>query len=151
MKTDKQDFTENEFFTHDSFGNKVEILKLSDNRYKKVTQTNRHSRFEFLNSKYSISILESAGDIKTYWDEYHSVRKLVQDCYGRLFHYRYDEEMNFDGGDDRVDILWILVADEKDSDELSNNSSSLSLLREPYVAADETGWVAAHEYTEGLK
>lgn len=43
--------------------------------------------------------------------------------YGRLFHYRYDEEMRFDGPD-REDILWTFVESEK-SDELSEDKSGL--------------------------
>jgi hypothetical protein len=92
-------------------------------------------------------MLERSGTLKIYWDNYHSDRKLVKDKYNRLFHYRYDEEMNFDGDPDREDILWTFVADEKDSDRLTH-VGYMSLLREPFVAADETNWVAAHEYVD---
>ena len=55
--------------------------------------------------------------------------------------------MNFDGGPDREDILWTLVADENDSEHLTHEGN-MSLLREPFVATDETNWVAAHEYVD---
>ena len=48
--------------------------------------------------------------------------------------------MNFDGGPDREDILWTLVADEIDSERLIH-VGNMSLLSEPFVAADETNWV----------
>jgi hypothetical protein len=135
-------------FTHtDRFNNKITVIKLDDGTFRKETQTNKRSEFEFLGDIYSFHLLESATIIKVYWDEAHSERKLVKDKYGRLFHFRFDEEMNVNGGDDRVDILWTLVADEKDSDDLSSQGS-FSLLREPYVASAETNWVAAHEYIE---
>ena len=141
--------------TRDEFGNKVTLTKLNDGRYKKTTQTNKNTKFEFLGDTYSYDMLEMSDTLKVYWDNYHSERKLVKDRYGRLFHYRYDEEMNFDGGPDREDILWMLVANERDSDQLSQ-VGNMSLLREPFVAADEADWVAAHEYVdskfvEGLK
>jgi len=55
--------------------------------------------------------------------------------------------MNFDGGPDREDILWTLVADEIDSERLIH-VGNMSLLSEPFVAADETNWVAANEYVD---
>jgi hypothetical protein len=137
----------NEITWQDRFNNKVTVNKLNDGTFRKVTQTNKHSDFEFLGNTYSYHLLEISETIKVYWDRSDSERKLVKDRYCRLFHYRYDEEMNFNGGDDRVDILWTLVADEKDSDDLSTQGG-LSLLREPYVASAETNWVSAHEYSE---
>ena len=132
---------------NDRFINEVTITKLEDGTGFKVTQTNKHSDFEFLGNTYSYPLLEASETIKVYWDNPASERKLVKDKYGRLFHYRYDEEMNFNDGDDRVDILWTLVACEKDSDDLSSQGGLL-LLREPYVASAETNWVAAHESSE---
>jgi hypothetical protein len=137
----------NEIVTTDKFGNKVTLTKLNNGCYKKTTQTNRNSKFEFLGNTYSFSQLNSSDKKKEYWNSYHSERYLVEDKYGRLFHYRYDEEMNFDGGPDRVDILWTSVTDEKDSDQLTE-VRMLSLLREPYIAGDETDWLAAHEYVD---
>ena len=131
----------------DRFRNKVTVNKLNDGTFRKETQTNKNSDFEFLGNIYSYKLLEGSETIKIYWENSDSERKHVKDKYGRLFHYRYDEEMNFDGGDDSVDILWTLVGDEKDSDDLSTQGG-LSLLREPYVASAETNWVAAHEYSE---
>jgi len=55
--------------------------------------------------------------------------------------------MNFDGGPDREDILWTLVADEIDSERLIH-VGNMSLLSEPFVADDETNWVAANEYVD---
>jgi len=141
--------------TRDKFGNKVTLTKLNDGRYKKTTQTNKNTQFEFLGDTYSYDMLEMSDTLEVYWDNYHSDRKLVKDKYNRLFHYRYDEEMNFNGGPDREDILWTFVTDKTDSDQLTE-VSNLSLLREPFVAADENNWVAAHEYVdstfvEGLK
>lgn len=138
---------EEEISYQDQFKNMVTITKLKDGNFDKVTQTNKNSDFEFLGDTYSYGLLNSAETVKVYWESYHSKRSLEKDKYGRLFHYRYDEEMNFDGGDDREDILWTLVANEADSDELSQKSG-LSLLREPYVASAETNWVAAHEIME---
>jgi serpin B len=131
----------------DKFKNTITVYKLNDGTFRKETQTNKHSDFEFLGDIYSYHLLEASETIKVYWDRSDSERKLVKDKYGRLFHYRYDEEMNFTGGDDRVDFLWTLVADEEDSDDLSSQGG-LSLLREPYVASAETNWVAVHEYSE---
>ena len=131
------------------FNNKVSITKYDDGTFSKETQTNKRSDFEFLGDTYSYHLLESSEVLKVYWDESSSERRLVQDKYGRKFHYRYDEEMNFNGEDDRVDILWTLVADETDSDDLSRQSG-LSLLREPYVASAETNWVAAHEFLQAI-
>ncbi|MTK53102.1 hypothetical protein [Paludibacter sp.] len=131
----------------DKFGNKIEVTELNDNCFKKVTQTNNHSDFEFMGETYSCNLLLSAETVKVYWDEYHSIRELVKDKYGRLFHYRYDEEMRFDGGPDREDFLWTLVESESQSDRLSEESG-MSLLVEPFIAGDETGWMSAHEYVD---
>jgi hypothetical protein len=103
-----------------------------------------NNEFIFLNNTYTIPTLLKAQVLKTYWETSHSERKLVRDKYGRLFHYRFDEEMSFDDRSDRLDYLWVLVTDEKDSDSLIE-LNNLSLLREPYIAADETGWVGVHE------
>lgn len=127
----------------DKLGNKVTLKKLKDGTYTKTTLTNRNKNFEFLGNTYSYNQLTSSRTIKEYWASYHSERYLIEDKYNRLFHYRYDEEMNFNGGEDWVDILWTFVKNEIDSDSLTN-VSNLSLLREPYIAADETGWMAAH-------
>lgn len=135
---------EREITFHDQFQNKVTITKLANVTIKKVTQTSKNSGFEFLGDTYSYALLDSSEVLKVYWSSYHSERQLIKDKYGRLFHYRYDEEMNFDGDDDREDILWTRVADEADSDELSQKGG-LGLLREPYVASAENNWVAAHE------
>jgi len=136
-----------EMVFYDKFGNKVTLTKLNDGRYKKITQTNKNTEFEFMGDTYSYDLLERSSTLEVYWDKSDSYRKLVKDKYGRLFHYRYDEEMNFDGGPDREDILWTLVVDEIDSEQLTH-VGNLSLLREPFVAADETNWVAAHEYVD---
>jgi len=131
----------------DKFGNKVSITQLNDGTFRKTTQTNKNTEFEFLGNTYSYSLLISCRKIKEYWETSRSERYLVEDKYGRLFHYRFDEEMNFNGGDDRQDILWTFVINEKDSDQLTD-VGILSLLREPYIAADETDWMAAHEYVD---
>ncbi len=138
---------EKEISYQDKFKNVITIRKLDDGNFDKVIQTNKNSNFEFLGDIYSYNLLNSSEIVKVYWDNNHSERRLVMDRFGRLFHYRFDEEMNFDGGDDREDILWTLVANEADSDELSQKGG-LSLLREPYVASAETNWVAAHEVFE---
>ena len=131
----------------DKFNNKVTISQLNNGDFKKLTQTTKFLNFDFLGQTYSFKILDSSSVVKVYWDEYHSERKLIRDRYGRLFHYRYDEEMNFGGGSDREDFLWTFVLDEEDSDKLSEKSG-LALLREPFVAADETEWTAAHEFVD---
>ncbi len=139
--------SKDDIVTSDKFGNKVTLTKLNNGYYKKTTQTNRNTKFEFLGNTYSLSQLNDSSIKKKYWDSNHSERYLVEDMYGRLFHYRYDEEMSFNGGSDRVDILWTLVTDEQDSD-LLKVVGNLFLLREPYVAGDGTGWMAAHEYVD---
>jgi hypothetical protein len=131
----------------DQFGNEVNLIKQYDGRFKTVIQTDINSEFEFMGEIYSCYILMSAETVKVYWDEYHSIRELVKDKYGRLFHYRYDEEMRFDGGPDREDFLWTLVESESQSDQLSQLWSSF-LLVEPFIAGDETGWMSAHEYVD---
>ncbi len=102
------------------------------------------TKFKFLDNTYFHLTLLQAQVLKTYWETSHSERKLVKDKYGRLFHYRFDEEMSFNDRPDRIDYLWVLVTDEKDSDSLIE-VNNLSLLRPPYIAADETGWVGVHE------
>ena len=102
------------------------------------------TEFAFLGNIYSIPSLLKAQVLKTYWETSHSERKLIRDKYGRLFHYRFDEEMSFDDRPDREDYLWVLVIDQKDSDSLES-FSNLQLLRPPYIATDENGWVGVHE------
>jgi hypothetical protein len=134
----------------DVYGNDIEIINRTDGTIIRTTKTNKQTEFIFLDDVYSIEQLRASVTIKVYWDRNHSYRTLVKDTYGRLFHYRWDEETYFDG-DDRLDILWILVADEQDSDLLSKNESDLDLLRTPYIATCETNWVAAHEEITQLK
>jgi len=117
MKTNKTPMIKlnsEEYIYLDKFRNKVTLTKLNDGSFKKVTQTNRSTDFEFLGDTYSYSMLDCSKMIKEYWENSHSERYLVQDRYNRLFHYRYDEEMNFDGGADREDILWTFVENEAD-------------------------------------
>jgi hypothetical protein len=102
-----------------------------------------YTEFTFLGNTYTLPVLLKAQVLKTYWETSHSERSLVRDVYGRLFHYRFDEEMSFDDRPDRLDYLWVLVTDEKDSDSLIE-LNNLSLLREPYIAADENGWVGVN-------
>ena len=64
---------------HDKFGNKVAITKLNDGRFKKITQTNKNSEFEFLGDTYSYDMLERSYTLEVYWDKSHSYRKLVKD------------------------------------------------------------------------
>lgn len=127
----------------DKFGNRGCINELKDGGFHKTTHTNRYTHFEFLDKKYSIRLLNAATIEKVYWEKRHSERKLVKDRYGRLFHYCFEEVLNYDGGADREDYLWILVSDEKDSDHLSS-MKGISLLRPPFVEADESEWTAAH-------
>ena len=100
--------------------------------------------FEFLGKKYNLSDLKYAQVRKTYWEHSHSERTLVEDQYGRLFHMLFEEDMRFDGREDRVDYLWILVENETDSDSLQKERL-FTLSRPPYIASDETGWVAVNE------
>ena len=106
--------------------------------------------FTFLGNTYTLPVLLKAQVLKTYWATSHSERKLVRDKYGRLFHYRFDEEMSFDDRPDREDYLWVLVTNEKDSDALTK-VTNLGLLRPPYIAADENGWVGVHELPQTPK
>ena len=103
-----------------------------------------NSEFIFLNKTYTFNTLHNAQVLKTYSKTSHSERKLVKDSYGRLFHYRYDEEMRFGSDDDREDYLWVLVVNEADSDFLATQSR-LSVLRPPYITADETYRVGVKE------
>ena len=77
-----------EMVFYDKFGNKVTLTKLNDGRYKKITQTNKNTEFEFLGNTYSYDMLGISYTLKIYWDKSHSDRKLVRDKYGRLFHYQ---------------------------------------------------------------
>ena len=95
--------------------------------------------FTFQAKPYSFSTLMRAKTLKVYWERDKSERRLIVDEYGRLFHYSYEEEMRFDDRPDRQDYLWVLVENEEDSDNLSSYSG-LSLLRSPFIAADEADW-----------
>jgi hypothetical protein len=99
-----------------------------------------HTEFTFFGNTYTLPTLLKAQVLQIYWESSHSECKLVCDKYGRLFHYRFDEEMNFDDRPDCEDYLWVLVTDEIDSDSRLS-LRSLSVLRIPYIAADENGWV----------
>lgn len=128
----------------DLFGNEYTETMYEDGRVKRCTQTNRKSRFDFLGDVYTWIDLRHLPTIKTYVDEYHQEIKLCRDKCGRLLLYFYDEYMNFNGDDDRVDYLWVVVKDENDAEELSE-AHRFSRLRVPYIAADEKGWMAAHQ------
>ncbi len=95
--------------------------------------------FQFCGDTYTVNTLLEACTMKVYHESYHLERKLIKDCYGRLFIYNYEEEMRFDGDNDRVDHLWVLVRDIRDADNLAENSRLL-MMREPFIAADESGW-----------
>ena len=141
--TNDSRFKNNTLEYKDEFGNLVTVTRYNDGRFEKVTQTERKFNFEFLENTYSFSVFDSAETLKVYWDNEHSKRSLIRDKYGRLFHYRYDEEMSFSGLD-RLTIVWTLVANDADSDELAGKDG-MSLLRLPFVATDETNWMAAQE------
>jgi hypothetical protein len=143
QKDDKLNF-------HDQYKNEIKIYQRSDGSFHQETQTNKSVDFNFLNKSYSYGILNSSQEVKSYWETDHSERKLLKDKYGNLFHYCYEEEAAYGGGDDRVDILWVQVKDEKDSDTLSEKRYT-SLFRDPYVVSDETNWVAAHETIDSVK
>lgn len=128
----------------DKYGNNIEIITMNDGKKRQVVRTNKTSNFVFMGDTYSYLFLCKSDVLKVYWENHRSERKLVKDIYGRLFHYCYEEETNFNDGPDREDILWVYVADERDSDNLAEKRS-LSLLRNPCVCADESNWVAAHE------
>lgn len=142
---EKREFklAENKIVVQDLYGNKVTITPKKDGSFEKVTQTNNQSNFIFMGQTYSDGILYTSKTEKVYWTGEHSERKLVKDMYGRLFHYRYDEEMRFDGPD-REDILWTFVESEEKSDELAE-CSGLFILNPPFIAGNETGWMCAHE------
>lgn len=131
----------------DRFGNEYTDSYHEDGRIKRCTQTNIRSEFEFLGDTYSLEILRQMCFVKEYLDSYHNTIDLFRDKYGRLLLHFYDEEMRFDGYPDREDLLWVVVKDEADADELSQ-AYCLSRLREPYIAGDENEWMAAHQYVE---
>ena len=134
----------------DRFGNKYADTRMSDGRIKRCTQTNRNKEFEFMGNTYSWSYLRSLASIKNYEDEYHHQIELCRDKYGLLLLYFYDEYMNFSSDNDREDYLWVVVEDEADADELAE-AYRLERLREPYIAADENGWMAAHQFVDEVK
>lgn len=100
--------------------------------------------FYFQGRHYSLPDLLRAKVRKNYWIHSHSERCLVEDDNGNLFHYMFEEDMRFDGRPDRQDHLWVLVRDEADSNQLAT-MDRMELLRPPYIAADETGWVAVYD------
>lgn len=98
----------------------------------------------FQNITCSFLSLMQAKTLKVYWERDKSERKLIIDEYGRLFHFSYEEEMQFDDRPDREDYLWVKVESELDSDRLSS-CFGLSLLRSPFIAASETDWFNVEE------
>ena len=100
--------------------------------------------FTFQDKPFSFSTLMHAKTLKVYWERDKSERKLIIDEYGRLFHFSYEEEMQFDDRPDREDYLWVKVESELDSDRLSS-CFGLSLLRSPFIAASETDWFNVEE------
>lgn len=76
-------------------------------------------------------------ELKVYTHSYHIERQFVKDKSGRLFHYSYDEEMSFDGGDDGEGILWKLITNDANSDDLSRKGG-MGVLHEPNVGSAET-------------
>ena len=125
------------------FKNNVELITLNDGLVKRITKTSANREFLFLGQMYSIETLYGSH-VKVYYDSYHREISLLKDKYGRLFLYYYCEEMNFDGGDDRVDETFCLVKDESDADELYA-SGVYRWGREPYVYKDEADFVSVHE------
>lgn len=100
-----------------------------------------------MGNSYSWSYLRSLDSIKSYVDNYHQQIALCKDKHGFLLLYFYDEYMNFSGDNDREDYLWVLVENEADADELAE-AYRLERLREPYIAADENDWMAAHQFVK---
>jgi hypothetical protein len=111
----------------------------------KITQTDTSSEFGFLGNIYTRKILNQNQIVKTYERDNHHEVLLQRDKYGRLLLYFYDEEMRFDGGDDRVDHLWVFVKNKADAEKMAT-VGKLSRLRIPYIAGDETSWMAVHQY-----
>ena len=58
----------------DKYGNSFSIEREGD-KFVKVTQTDRYSKFEFLGDRYSYDILEQNTTLKTYVDERHCQHK----------------------------------------------------------------------------
>ncbi len=131
----------------DRFGNEYTDSFHEDGKIKRSTQTSRDKDFEFMGDTYSWDYLHSLYPIKDYVDEYHQKIELYKDKYNRLLLYFYNEYINFNGGIDREDFLWVVVKDEADADALSQEYR-LNRLREPYIAGDENNWMAAHQYIE---
>lgn len=136
-----------EIKSKDRFGNEYTDIHMSDGQIQRCTQTSRGKEFEFMGNSYTWSYLRSLTLMKNYVDEYHEQIMLFEDKYGLLLLYFYDEYMNFSGDNDREDYLWVVVKDENDADELAE-VYRLKRLRKPYIAADENGWMAAHQFVK---
>ena len=126
---------------HDQFGNTIEYGKY-DGKQTRITRSTRNSYFEFMGNVYSHGMLRRNKEVKVYYKSNSSDAVLQQDSYGRLFLYFYDE-YDFD----RVDELWVLVADEADADEMVK-VTRLSRVRIPFIASDGEIWLGAREYKD---
>jgi len=125
----------------DQFGNSIRISN-SEGRQISTTRSTRNSYFLFMGEVYSYSMLCENEEIKVYYKSNSSDAILQRDRYGRLFLYFYDE-YDFD----RVDHLWVLVADSTDADKMVN-VTRLSRTRIPFIAADGENWVGATEISQ---
>ena len=123
----------------DQFGNAIEH-KNSAGRPTFVTRSTQSSYFGFMGKVYAYSMLQENEELKVYYKSNKSEAILQRDRYDRLLLYFYDE-YDFD----RVDVLWILVADEADADHMVK-SPRLSRIRIPFIAADGENWLSAEEY-----
>jgi hypothetical protein len=100
-----------------------------------------YESFTFQGDNYLLSMLKYAKTVKTYWSRDKSICLLVRDECSRLFVYCREEETTFDGNSDWVDMLWVLVTNEREADEIHNNGLlSLSIGR-PCICADGKGWM----------
>jgi len=127
-----------ESLNFDKFGNPIEIETYSDGRSKQVTVTDNSKNFVFLGDTYNIEVLRDCEDLKLYYSSSISKAVLKRDCYGRLLLFFFDDWVS-----GRMDLLWVVVADEADADEMVG-VPRLSRLREPYIAADAGDWMIAH-------
>jgi hypothetical protein len=85
--------------------------------------------------------LQQNTTLKTYCSGSNEEALLQRDAYNRMWLYFYD----YYSDHDRMDILYVLVANEADADRLVS-VARLDRLRIPFVARDNNGWCGATEW-----
>ena len=82
----------------------------------KVEKYPSYSKFEFLGKLYNISLLrDNSKVIKKYFDSSHFSRDLL-DIDGNLVVFQFDEHVNFGGGSDEINVLYVPVKTKREAD-----------------------------------